>query len=180
MMISPELVSQWKRDEAAPFSGWDFSYIAGRCHEEAPPWDYIALARERVAQASCLLDVQTGGGEVLASLAPFPRRAFAVEGYPPNVEVARKRLAPLGVEVRAREEAAVLPFETAFFDLVLNRHGGLRIPEIARVLEPGGLFLTQQVTGTSLGDLQARLGARPKWPEATLDNTREAAKRAEP
>ncbi|MFZ1989784.1 MAG: methyltransferase domain-containing protein [Alphaproteobacteria bacterium] len=173
-----DLVAQWKKDEAAPFSGWDFSYLAGRHDEDRPPWDYVALARAEVERSSCLLDIQTGGGELLASLAPFPGKAFASEGYAPNVAVARARLAALGVEVRQCGEAARLPFDSESFDLVLNRHGGLRFGEIARVLRPGGTFLTQQVSGTTLSDLQARFGAKPKWPEATFTNAMTNARRA--
>src|SRR5262249_10131478 len=39
--------------------------------------------------------------------------------------------------------------------------------EVARVLAPGGTFLTQQVHGRSLADLQAVFGAAPQWPDAT-------------
>ena len=94
-----ELIAQWKRDEAAVFEGWDFSYIKDRWLEEEPGWDYRALAKELVGKSAAVLDVATGGGEVFSSLAPFPGRAVAVEGYRPNVAVARKRLGPLGVEV---------------------------------------------------------------------------------
>jgi hypothetical protein len=38
-MIAPELLDQWRKDEAAPFSGWDFSYLDGRYVQEEPPWD---------------------------------------------------------------------------------------------------------------------------------------------
>jgi hypothetical protein len=47
-----------------------------------------------------LLDLDTGGGELLAASAPLPRRTIATEGWAPNVPVARDRLSPLGVEVR--------------------------------------------------------------------------------
>jgi SAM-dependent methyltransferase len=80
--------------------------------------------------------------------------------------------------VRGREESARLPFDDEGFDLVLNRHGGLRLDEIARVLGPGGALLTQQVNGTSLSDLQARFGARPKWPDSTPTNALAGARRA--
>jgi hypothetical protein len=35
-----------------------------------------------------LLDMGTGGGELLASMAPLPD-VWATEGYPPNVPIAR-------------------------------------------------------------------------------------------
>ena len=38
-----------------------------------------------------------------------------------------------------------LPFDGNFFDLVLNRHGYYWPPEVYRILQPGGFFLTQQV-----------------------------------
>ena len=53
------------------------------------------------------------------------------------------------------------------FDLVLNRHGGLNIPEIARVLILEGTLLTQQVHGQTLRDLLTLFGATPQWPDAT-------------
>jgi len=167
-MITPELIAQWQRDEAAPFQGWDFSYIAGRMVEEGPPWDYPMLARRLIASSAALLDMDTGGGEVLATLAPFPGRAMAIEGYAPNLTLAEKRLRPLGVEVFAAGEAGFLKFEDASFDLVINRHGGFRITEVSRVLKPGGTFLSQQVAGDSLVDLQARFGAVHKWPDNML------------
>ena len=94
-----ELIAQWKEDEAAVFEGWDFAYIKDRFVGEEPGWDYKALARELVRKSAAVLDVATAGGEVFSSLAPFPGRAVAVEGYRPNVAVARKRLGPLGVQV---------------------------------------------------------------------------------
>jgi SAM-dependent methyltransferase len=97
-----------------------------------------------VRGSTSLLDVDTGGGELLASLAPLPARTIAVEGWEPNLSVARDRLAPLGVDVRFAPDTN-LPVEGRSVDLVLNRHGRLNPAEIARVLRPSGLLLTQQV-----------------------------------
>lgn len=83
----------------APFAGWDFSYLDGRRTEVALPWDYGARVRAAISDANSLLDMGTGGGEVLAALAPLPPSAYATEAYPPNIPVARERLGPLGVTV---------------------------------------------------------------------------------
>ena len=131
----------------ASFSGWDFSWLNPRRREDAPPWDYRALALERMRAAHTMLDMDTGGGEFLASLAPFPPDTRATEGYPPNIPLAKARLEPLGVPVFEFTEEAHLPFEDAAFDLVINRHGGYNGPELQRILKPGGIFLTQQVGG---------------------------------
>lgn len=164
-----ELLDQWKRDAAAPFEGWDFSYLSGRLIEAEPPWSYLELAKAAVARAQDILDVATGGGEVFSSLAPFPGRARAVEDYVPNLAVARRRLEPLGVEVFQGNTRSGMPFEGDAFDLVISRHGGFRVAEMHRILRPGGTFLTQQVGGDNLADLAAAFGARLAYPDNTLE-----------
>ncbi|ASO18797.1 SAM-dependent methyltransferase [Actinoalloteichus hoggarensis] len=148
-----------------PFEGWDFGALAGRLPvgEEALPWRYADLAREHLAAAGSLLDLGTGGGELLTSLGPLPARTAATEGHPPNVPVARRRLAPLGVMVAdvSKGEPDTLPYPDASFDLVLSRHESYEPEEVRRVLVPGGVFLTQQVGGRDLAEVNAALGAGP-------------------
>ena len=48
-MVTNALIDQWTRDAAAPFQGWDFSYLDGRLVESKPTWDYLALARAAAA-----------------------------------------------------------------------------------------------------------------------------------
>lgn len=99
-----------------------------------------------MAAAAAGLDLQTGGGEVLAGIPNPPPVLAATEGWPPNVEVARRNLAPLGGVVVEAEYDAPLPFPDDSFDLVSSRHP-IANPwrEIARVLRPGGTFLSQQI-----------------------------------
>jgi SAM-dependent methyltransferase len=168
-----ELREQWLAEEQAPFSGWDFSYLQGRMVEEATPWDYMALAATHMAQATALLDMDTGGGEKLLSLrAHWPAKVVASEGYPPNVALARERMALLGVTVVEADSSNVasMPFADDEFDLVLNRHGAFNADELARILAPGGIFLTQQVHGLWAHTLLAHFGATPQWPNATYED----------
>lgn len=148
---------------STPFEGWDLGVFRGRFteSEDALPWDYRRLVRELLPGTASLLDLGTGGGEVLTSLGPLPPHTAATESYPPNVPVARRRLAPLGIEVAEVGDDDQLPFPDGSFGLVTSRHESYDPHEIRRVLAPGGRFVTQQVGGRDLAELNAALGAPP-------------------
>jgi hypothetical protein len=74
--------------------GWDFRYLAGRWVEQDPPWDYRKEVVSRFHSTRALLDLGTGGGEILSSMVPLPDNTVATEGYPPNASIALKNLAP--------------------------------------------------------------------------------------
>ena len=152
---------------AAPVEGWDFGWLRGRSHGGQPSWSYRDLARDLLDRSSSLLDVDTGGGELLLDLAPLPRHVVASEAWPPNVQVAADRLAPLGVHVRP--STGPLPAADAEFDLVLNRHGSCAAGELARVLRPGGMLLTQQVGSDDCAAVNTALGAPPAYPPGSWD-----------
>ena len=168
-----KLVETWKAEERYPFSGWDFSHLDGRMVEGQPPWPYRARAAELMARSSSVLDMGTGGGERLLALqAHWPKKVAVTEDYGPNVKLATERLGPLGVEVFdvALNRFTPMPFADGEFDLVLNRHSGTNPGEVARILAPGGVFLTQQIHGLWAQDLLAAFDAKPPWPHATLES----------
>ena len=142
----------------ARFEGWDFDWLRGRAHQTEPSWSYDERARELLSGARCMLDLCTGGGELLAGFAPLPEHSVATEDWEPNIPLARARLEPLGVEVRVPDGDGI-PAGDAEFDLVLNHHGGAGSAEIARVLRPGGTYLMQGVGASNLDDLNQLLGA---------------------
>ncbi|WP_265522411.1 ubiquinone biosynthesis protein [Oerskovia flava] len=157
---------EWARAE--PVEGFDLSPVAGRCTEDPLPWDYLALARELVHSGrGPVLDMGTGGGEVFASLAPLPPGSGATEGWAPNLPVARRRLEPLGVDVRQVErvgpEELPLPFLDGRFAVVLDRHEEFDPGEVYRVLESGGIFCTQQVDTRDGIRVNTALGAQLPW-----------------
>ena len=139
---------------AEPVSGWDFSWFAGRATEERPSWGYSALLADRMGRARAALDVQTGGGEVLGQIPHPPPMLAATESWPPNIEVARRNLRRVRARVVAADDDADLPFGAGSFDLVVSRHPtGVVWAEIARVLRPGGTYLSQQVGAGSNREL---------------------------
>ena len=146
--------------ESQPFSGWDFSWLEGRFEEGRPSWDYRRKVLAAIKGARTVLDLGTGGGEVLASMGPLPAETYATESWSPNFPVARKRLEPLGVKVVHTPSMGRLPFDSERFDLVIDRHEEYQETELFRILKPGGSFITQQVGGMNLDELIfALLGA---------------------
>lgn len=131
-------------ERARSFSGWSFGDVDVTPLEPGPPWDYVAIARERASRAGRVLDLGTGGGEVLArAMDGLSGRVVATEEWDVNAPIARRRLAALGVPV-VRSSSLILPFRDASVDLVLDRHEALSPSEVARVLHPGGSLVTQQ------------------------------------
>lgn len=168
----------WEQEEqAAHIHGWDFSHIRGRYEEERDlPWDYGALVRDYLDSDLRLLDYDTGGGEFLLSLGHPYGNTAATEGYPPNVALCEQTLAPLGIDFRACDDPAHIPFEDGVFDLVLNRHGSFHPPELFRLLRPGGVFITQQVGADNDRELVELVlpGTEKPFPHLTLARQRGA------
>lgn len=153
---------------SADVSGWDFSWLDGRAREQRPSWGYQRLLAQRLAEVSAALDIQTGGGEVLAGVPVFPATMAATEGWPPNVRIAAARLHPRGVVVVADDDEPPLPFADEAFDLVCARHPAtVWWAEIARVLRPGGVYFAQHVGPRSNAELyEFFLGPQPDVPHS--------------
>ncbi|MGW5923816.1 class I SAM-dependent methyltransferase [Nocardia fluminea] len=149
---------------SAPVEGWDFSWLDGQASEARPSWGYQRLMSDRLKTASAALDIQTGGGEVLAEARVFPPTMVATESWPPNIAEATALLHPRGVVVVAAPDEPPLPFADAAFDLVTSRHPAtIWWAEIARVLRSGGTYFAQHVGPASVFELvEYFLGLQPE------------------
>ena len=146
-MTPDERKKLWKKEEeTAHIHGWDFSHIHNRYREEDDlPWDYKKIICQYLNKNIKILDYDTGGGEFLLSLKhPFHNTA-ATEGYPPNVELCKKTLLPLGIDFKSCDTPSNIPFESESFDIIINRHGDFHAEELYRLLKKGELFITEQV-----------------------------------
>lgn len=65
-----QLKNFWLSEENKTFKGWDFSYIAGRNSTCQLPWDYKSIVTSHMNHSKTMLDMGTGGGELLLSLHP--------------------------------------------------------------------------------------------------------------
>ncbi|WP_256103984.1 methyltransferase domain-containing protein [Streptomyces sp. ODS05-4] len=141
---------------AEPVAGWDFSWLDGRASEARPSWGYQRSLGGRLGEAAAVLDLQTGGGEVLGGALDravrTPPVLAATEGWPPNAAKATGLLGPRGVVVVRTPEEPPLPFADGAFDLVTSRHPAtVHWEEIARVLRPGGGTYFAQHVGPASG-----------------------------
>jgi SAM-dependent methyltransferase len=168
--------------DAVSVDGWEFSWLEGRATEQRPSWGYQQAMGERMAVATAALDIQTGGGEVLAGVPKLPALAVATESWPPNVARATELLHPRGAVVVADEDEPPLPFADRAFDLVVSRHPvTVWWEEIARVLRPGGTYFSQQVGPASVFELvEYFLGPQPEQVRRGRhpDDARQAAEAA--
>ena len=175
-MTDSERKALWKQEEAqAHIHGWDFSHIRGRYEEEHDlPWDYEGLVRAYLREDAMLLDCDTGGGEFLCSLGHPCHRTAATEGYPPNVQLCRETLLPLGIDFKACSDPAAIPFQDGTFDVIINRHGSFHAGELFRLLKRGGVFITEQVGGDNDRDLVERVlpGTEKPFPHLNLSEQR--------
>lgn len=146
-MNKEKLTQLWlQEEELAHIHGWDFSHINGKYEEEHDlPWDYEEIVRTYLKPEMKLLDVDTGGGEFILSLNHPYHNLTVTENYPPNVELCKKRLIPLGIDFRKADGSAALPFDDQSFDIIINRHGDFNPNEIKRILKTDGIFITEQV-----------------------------------
>ena len=140
-----ELIKQWEAEENFAFQGWDFSHIDGRYECPEPPWNYREIVQSYLKDTGVLLDMGTGGGEVLLSINHPHEKTYATEAYIPNLELCKKVLTPLGISVAQTYDDDKLPFENDSFDCIINRHESFDLLEVDRTLKNGGYFITQQV-----------------------------------
>lgn len=172
----------WIHDTAA-MTGWNFTALEGRLIADDPPWDFDRLCLDAMKESQLCLDMGTGGGERLIDLVEQAHRLgifgpgttgptiSATEGWDQNLELATSALADYDIEVREYDSEAGdrLPWPDGEFDLVMNRHESYDIAEVARVLSPGGLFLTQQVDGTEAAEFRSWFGGEETAPEIRLE-----------
>ena len=100
--------------EPIEFGGWDFSSFIERISEAPTPWNYTALAAAAAKRSRSMVDMGTGGGELLLELVQelgneAPHSIYATEAWETNIPVARKCLEPHGITVVPFAEDSRLP-----------------------------------------------------------------------
>jgi len=134
-------------DRVGSLMGWDFSKIAKRKKVVGKKWDFLKIIKKYINKETILLDIGTGGGEMLLRVAKFVKKAYGIDKSKSMIITARKNLkkSKLSNVEFILADAKRLPFPKEFFDVVISRHAPFYAGELFRVLRPGGFFITQQV-----------------------------------
>jgi len=138
--------------EVGERTGWDFSRM--RTEREPVPWDYLEVASRYITLKDTVLDIGTGGGEKLLALTRHFDTAVGVDPDPDMVRAARKNGSAYPNVVFTEMGAEELGFPDASFDVVLTRHAPIHVPEVVRVLKPGGHFVTQGVGANNMASIR--------------------------
>lgn len=134
-------------DHVGSVIGWDFSQISSRMKSYGKKWDFTKILRDYLDKKTVLLDLGTGGGEMLLSMAPFVKNAYGIDHSESMIKTAKDNLRKShskNVEFRFADTKKI-PFPDESFDVVSCRHAPFYVKEILRVMKPGGIFITQQV-----------------------------------
>ncbi|MUG68986.1 methyltransferase domain-containing protein [Paenibacillus campinasensis] len=150
-------------DKVGRRNGWDFSQV--KCVTEDAPWDLYREVTNVCKKSDILLDIGTGGGEAILSIAESAWLLIGIDRSAGMIETATRNVAKSGKSnVRFfKMDAEHLEFPHRFFDIVTCRHSEFSATEIAKVIVNGGTFLTQQVSENDKINIKEAFGRGQAW-----------------
>lgn len=153
-----EQVLQAIADEVGERRGWDFSRMSV---ERAPvTWEYLDVVSAFLRPTDVVLDIGTGGGERLLSLADKYLRAVGVDPDPDMVRVARENAARhTNVQFLPGSAERLDLLDDGAFDVVLTRHAPTFAPELDRMTKAGGVFICQGVGSRNMANIRQAFNA---------------------
>ncbi|MDN4605042.1 class I SAM-dependent methyltransferase [Paenibacillus sp. F6_3S_P_1C] len=128
-------------------NGWDFSSL--NVTSEDIGWNFYEEVTRCTEPSDLLLDIGTGGGEAVLSIAHAALLLVGIDLSHGMIETAQRNLKASGSRSNVRfvhMNAEQLTFPDQFFNVVFSRHCDFCATEVYRVLGDGGIFLTQQVS----------------------------------
>lgn len=128
-------------------NGWDFSTM--KVISEPTDWDFYDEVTRRTQATDLLLDIGTGGGEAVLSIAEHAHLLVGIDLAHGMIETAQRNLKRTDncSNVRFMQmDADNLQFPKSFFNIVSCRHSVFSASEVYNVLAEDGVFQTQQVS----------------------------------
>ncbi|NOU98673.1 class I SAM-dependent methyltransferase [Paenibacillus planticolens] len=133
-------------DKVGKFNGWDFSKL--RTTSEGEQWNFLDEVTQRCNKSDLLLDIGTGGGEALISMADAALLLIGIDHSEGMIQSATENLKKSRkTNIRFLQmEAENIIFPMFLFNVVSCRHSEFYATEVSKVLANDGIFLTQQVS----------------------------------
>lgn len=173
--MNKEKLNLWHQEENHGITGWDFSHLDGRWQNESLPWNYQKLVLSYLESDMQLLDMGTGGGELLKTFHHPNSKTQVTEAWQPNINLLRQTIAKQGIKVHAltQKNEAALPVENNSLDIITNSHAAFNPKLIKDKLKSGGYFISQQVGALNNYSLSRFFDSDyvPAYPNNTLLKT---------
>jgi ubiquinone/menaquinone biosynthesis C-methylase UbiE len=145
-------------DKVGKYNGWDFSRVTSI--SEGETWTFFDEVTKRCKKTDLLLDIGTGGGEALLSIADVALFLVGIDQSEGMIQSATANLKKSNkANIRfIQMEAENMAFPEFFFDVVTCRHSEFDANEVSKVLANDGIFLTQQVSKNNKLNLKQAFG----------------------
>ncbi len=167
--------NSWYQEEKYGITGWNFSHLDGRWQNEVLPWNYRKLVLSYLKSDMQLLDMGTGGGELLETFHHPNNRTQVTEAWAPNINLLKQTLVKQGIKLHALPETheADLPVKNNSLDIITNSHAAFDPQLIKDKLKTGGYFISQQVGALNNYSLSRFFDSNyvPAYPDNTLLKT---------
>ncbi|MFD2614997.1 class I SAM-dependent methyltransferase [Paenibacillus gansuensis] len=145
-------------NKVGKINGWDFSKL--KTTSEGERWNFFQEVAKRCRKSDLLLDIGTGGGEALLSIADAALLLVGIDRSEGMIQTALENLKKSSASnVRfVQMDAGRLHFPQPFFQVVSCRHSEFYGDEVWNILAPDGVFLTQQVGEHDKANLKEAFG----------------------
>lgn len=145
-------------DRVGKINGWNFSHLKKTVKGDI--WDFFERVKQYCKTSDCILDIGTGGGENLLKLASSVNKIIGIDTSKEMIEAARQNAQNFSRNKIdfLHMNSDNLDFQDDYFNIVTSRHCPFIAKEVKRVLKPGGVFLTQQVSERDAWNIKEAFG----------------------
>ncbi|UNB88942.1 hypothetical protein [Lactiplantibacillus plantarum] len=135
--MNKEKLNLWHQEEQYGITGWDFSHLNGRWQNELLPWNYRKLVLSYLKSNMQLLDMGTGGGELLKTFHHPSNKTQVTEAWQPNINLLKHTIAKQGIKVHAvpAKHEDALPVKNGSLNMITNSHAAFNPKLIKDKLE---------------------------------------------